>query len=304
MRLGKPMNKFRDLLEKHWWVQPLVCLLVCALLLVIAGNAKADNVYVCTKSGSVAYQDCGDANTKIVNVVQPTDLVATTTGTGAYCFGPASFWYCSTFAWKQSKDLADTTQVGMCGGTETTLSKCAAGNGGASAVELKKDIQGIDWILNFTGYECYPKSWDEIRKRKTTTAAVLLWYCNEPTAIYPQWFSGNPANIPDNILGLSWSALISAFKPSRVSTADEIALVEKLNIDEGVKITVAAISTGTRPVYAATATNTKGNDTGKRVGVGTPCGWKRLQDSYGKATNYFLVDGGYALCTVVGITSK
>lgn len=275
--------------------------------LFLSSAALADNVYVCKNTAAQKYFDCGDTQTVIVNKIEPTDLVFVTPGTGQYCIGDKqSFWYCDAGRWKAAKDLTDASYVGICAGMETTLNKCAAGLGGNSGVVQKTSVQGVTWVSEwkFSGYTCYPSGFDEVRKDIVGNAGALVWYCDKPDRIQPHHFTGDPKNIPHSVFGLAWKAIVALFKPNRQSTPEELAVVDKIMAEQGVKITVAASTSGTRPVYAATATNTKGADTKKDVAVGSACGWKRLQDAYGKATNYFSVEGGFALCTVSGVVSK
>ena len=162
---------------------------------------------------------------------------------------------------------------------------------------------------------CWPDAITDIRWRHYDTIIVVLWYCDTPTWIvrYRYAFDTSKSNPSVHITGKTDAELaaLHAKVINRDLTLTEQDILDKLEAEQGIKITVAPNgSSTTRPVYAATATNRRSTDPVARIdirdkdGKPTPCGRKRLQNADGTGSMYFEVQGGYTLCKIVGPISK
>lgn len=286
------------------------------LLFLTYGLTWADNVYTCTKVGALKYQDCGDDNTVITNSLQPSTLVAVVDGCQT---GSSSFWYCPTMKWAPASTVTDSTLIGMCGGTVTTLAGCAKGNGGMSAVQPKSSLEGVTWVSGWVYDEpvCVAKDDEERRKYQAIPPRLIVaWYCDRPGGIqgYVRVMSftdGIRALKKDIPFGLSsdQKRYVDKQATTRALTADEQADADAFLILARPIATVSPIAAGKRPVVKANPDRTVGAKTGQTIAVGQPCKYyDRLVafDAGGKpvGTAYYAVAGGYAVCVINGAVSK
>jgi hypothetical protein len=177
-------------------------------------------------------------------------------------------------------------------------------------------------------FHCPFKTKDDLRGEKGGNVGVVVWFCDTPTGLTREVFCGDPRNVPDGSFTMLAAALFSLFSThmTRPCTAAELALVDKVVIEQGPRVVVAPIAAGSRPIYSKGPNNTLGPPTGLRANVlynkdPMECGWNRLQDASGAPTNYFealkrtdtdyvknsdgtLVVIGYTLCTITGLVSK
>jgi hypothetical protein len=189
---------------------------------------------------------------------------------------------------------------------EGSLGQCSQITGALKVSDLLAPFAPVN-------YKCTPKTslseyrWDADFFSLTDAAGAATWYCHLPDRIEKYAYCGNPWKFPRALLkaGLEALGLAARSNQTRHCTAAESAIVDRLHATEGPKITVAPSGTSTtRPVYAATTTNTRGAETGKRVNIGDPCGFRRLQNTDGTGSMYFEVTGGFAMCKITGAVSK
>lgn len=276
----------------------------------------ADGVYTCTKSGAVNYQDCGDANTVITNAPKDTDLVAVIySGT----IGPASFWYNPSMRWIVWSNTSPDTLIGICGGTETDLQKCAYGNGGASQIQARKAIVGLVSAWQLQPTDCYAKD-DEERRQYTALPPrlILAWYCDRPGGIqgyvrvytFKDAIKALSADIPF-ISTKEQKAALDPLVTTRDLTPDEqLAANEFLNLVRPTAQVSVNGTSKTRPIYLAKTDRTVGQKTSLTAPVGSPCAihdrlvtWDAAH-VVPSATSYYAVPGGWAICTLYGAVSK
>lgn len=301
----------------------LVRALVCLVLLVVARNAIADGVYVCSNSSAegLGYFACGDENTVITDAPGFNDLVAVSPPVAA--LGRQSFWYAKPpIVWQRWDTTGDASVIGICGGTERTLEKCAYGNGGNSALQVRSSIQNIKipsppWT--YKKLDCTPSALSEVRMAVSWCQIGGVIYCDLPTGIKRESrvfnFCGNNPKQPSDFSGMSKSELnaLDAQVINRAPTPAEFAMIVDLDRKYQPEARVVNSGYATAPMYASNADGTRGKISAHRYPVGAPCNWQKrlLAIKSGKpvGTDYYAVavDGGttlYATCKITGALSK
>ncbi len=162
--------------------------------------------------------------------------------------------------------------------------------------------------------DCFPKSFDELRFSISGAKLRLLWYCDTPRAIvkisraYTLTNFAVTAAAALNIMSHDYGELVTLDRAplNRALTDEERADIDSLEAAQGISLRVSKNGfSSTRPVYSANQDATRGENTGKRIAVGAPCSRRdRLVDDKGRGSDYFAVNGGYAVCDVIGAVSK
>jgi hypothetical protein len=196
---------------------------------------------------------------------------------------------------------------------EGSLGQCSQITGALKVSDLLAPVAPATPFVP-VAYVCTPKlSLWEYRGDYVGSAGAVTWYCDTPTEIRKYAFCGDPAKLPWTIVKTGLAAIGAAVKSSQVRacTEAEATIAERLHATEGPKITVAPNGTAlTRPVYPATANNTRGTTKVGDIkiigddGKPTPCGFKRLQNTDGTGSMYFEVTGGFSMCKITGAVSK
>lgn len=308
------------------WGFGLVYILLFAAL-IQAECSHADGVYTCTKAGATNYQSCGDTNTVITKQIKADTLVAVTDGCPP---GPSSFWYCPGMKWLPAASTVPATLIGMCGGSETDLQKCAFGNGGMSAVQPRSTLEGVVWpgSFVFTAKGCYPHVKEELRWNGSYLHGIVLWYCDMPRGVVahsyvwglrgapmktPPTDVPNPGQVSDTQATEILRSLTDHFQEEQEHQA-----VVAFDDQYGLKAYVVnGSSTVDAPTYSANKDFTRGALLKKRVKLGAECApaFRLVTISKGveTGTNYYAliiknpVPGeqiSYAQCQLNGPISK
>lgn len=159
---------------------------------------------------------------------------------------------------------------------------------------------------------CWPDAVNEVRWRHYDTIITVLWYCDTPRSIarYRYAFNTSKSGPSVNITGKTDAELyaLHAKAITRELTLTEQDILDKLELEQGVKLKVINPGYTTAPLYTRNADGTRGPVSTKRATVGIPCGRSRLitlTDGKEVGTSYFEVEAGlYARCSISGKVSK